>query len=794
MQLTFLQGQEPYTKKYEQRPDGSTKSTSYPNVFLVTSHAENVESLQDFADALEKHAKLGHCLLTNNLDKELQNESRAKHQRKDEPREWVVLDVDGLEGVSTADEFICDFLPAPFHDVSHIVQYSPSQGIKPGLRCHIYFLLYDLISPDVITTWLTWHNVDHDKLSNQVTLSKSNMALSYPLDRVASANGRIIYIAPPECVGFNDPVTKRIEVVTKKYDRLSFGFVAPSPAEVRAKVRDKVNDLRNARGLPKRNHKEHIIVRDDGTEILKDDLIEQGRITSWEEDNDRFMRCNINGGDSFAYFYHRDQENPYLHNFKGEPSIRLSKFDPEFYRKQVVPHFEGLQKRMPRPFIFRDRVTDKYYAGLRKDTEIVEQPHVIGSDKKIGDFFSEHGTSPPAIISTWDRLFNPTINNQWLEDDRVFNTWRPSEYLANAWYASSVPTVTEKILRHVTGNDDEAYEHFVNWLAYIVQTRKKTGTAWVLHGVPGTGKGLLFHQIIAPIIGFDYAQIKQMKDLTDRFNGWMEQCLVCNIDEANAEDLSYDGRIVVNALKNWITEPHISIRHMQAAAVNRDSFINFIFTTNDFGILPIQDGDRRFNVAPRQETPIEITIEEINSIKEELISFAAYLMKYKVDVDRISKPLRNDAKELLKQAARNSIEEFFYAARHGDLQYFAEGIHETTSEYTELGIFKDAVKRWIDDARKEEPSLVTVKELKSAHVVMCRDRGIKVGAFKSMAAKRNFPAGRPRKNEERCTGWLIDWKLSDEDKRELKMHLKSVSAAQTDMEAKINNEIRDSSS
>ena len=39
--------------------------------------------------------------------------------------------------------------------------------------------------------------------------------------------------------------------------------------------------------------------------------------------------------------------------------------------------------------------------------------------------------------------------------------------------------------------------------------------------------------------------------------------------------------------------------------------ITFLFTTNDFGILPIQDGDRRFNVAPRQEEPIVLSSGDI---------------------------------------------------------------------------------------------------------------------------------------------------------------------------------------
>jgi hypothetical protein len=621
-----------------------------------------------------------------------------------------------------------------------VAQYSPSHGVKPGVRAHIYFTLYDSVDPRVIESWITELNLTSDLLSNQVTLSKSNLALTYPLDRVASRNGRIVYITPPTCIGFDDPVKDRIVCVDKSHSLLSFNFSGRSPAEIARMVRDRVNNLRDFVGLRVSKKESHVNVRSDGVEVLDDSLIDQGIVTSWKADNDRFMRVNINGGDSWAYYYHRDQENPLLHNFKGEPSFRLSKFDPAFYDEHVVPHFEELQKSRPRPFVFRDRFTDKYFCGLRKDIDIVEQPMPVGSRDKIEDYFLMHaGVSLPHHIETWDRVFDPTREGQWFEDERVFNTWRRTKYQEYTLGGSKIPSGIERIIRHVTGDDDETFDHFINWLAYIQQTRRKPGTAWVLHGVPGTGKGLLFHYIIRPIFGEDYCHTKQLRDLKDRFNGWMEQSLFVNIDEANADDVGFEGKEIVNALKNWITEPNIAVRHMQATSVSRPSFINFIFTTNDFGVLPIQDGDRRINVAPRQEAKLEITPKEIDAIESELASFSAYLSNYKVDVARVSQTMENDAKVALKEAARSSIDEFFHALHAGDLLYFVDGTHENTTEYSELATFKEAVEQWVADAKMGRPSRVTVPQLKAAHVVMCRDKGMKSNAFRSMAAKRGFP-------------------------------------------------------
>lgn len=788
MQLTFLEASVPLTKNYELRPDGTYVGGAYPGVTNFTSHVKDVETIAQFASTLVDHATAGHCLLTNSLTKQITNEPRRELSDKTERRTWILLDIDGIDGVTSIEEFIHRMLPQPFHDCSYVVQYSPSHGIKDGIRAHLFFMLYDPIDVRAIESWLAETNLVTDSLSNQVTLSNSGLALNYPLDRVASRNGRIVYITPPTCVGFEDPLTDRITSVSKKQDRLSFNFTARTPAEISRLVRDRVNTLRDIVGLKVSKKEEHYRTRPDGVEIIVDDLVEPGLVTSWKEDNDRFMRCNLNGGDSYAYYFHRDQEDPYIHNFKGEPSFRLRLFDGQFYADHVQPHFNELQKTRPRPFVFRDVVTDKWFVGQRQDTQVLEQPHAIGSEKKIDDYFTQYGTSPPAVIPSWEREFNPALAEQWNENERLFNTWRPTDYQRSTLYTSAIPTTIDKVLRHVTGSDEESYAHFINWLAFIQQNRTKPGTAWVLHGIPGTGKGILFHYIIRPIFGPDYCVTKQLRDLTDRFNGWMEQCLFANIDETNTSDIGHDSADTINAIKNWITEPTISVRHMQATAVNRPSFINFIFTTNDFGGLPIQDGDRRINVAVRQEERIVISDDEIQDIKDELHQFSAYLNRYTVDEAMARTCLENDAKLALKEAAQSSIAEFFHAIMDGNIRFFMDGLNEETNEYGEMTTFRAAVEGWVSDAKEGLTSTVKVNELKAAHVVMCRDKGMKSGAFTSMASKRGLPPKRIREDEERIRGWKVDWKLSEEDKVHLKIHLSAVPTPE-ELEEKIKAEI-----
>ena len=774
MQLTFLKASVPLTKSYEKKPDGRVVGGSYPGVKDFTSQVEGVSSLEGFADCLKKHAVAGNCLLTSSLARPIVNESRASLSDPDEPREWIVLDLDSAEFNSPA-EFVESILPSPFHNVSYIVQHSPSSGIKPGLRMHLFFMLDAEVPVKIISSWLKYMNLATKSLNNQITLSKSTMALSFPLDWVANNNGRIIYITPPECLGFDDPVSERVQLVAKDHELLSFNFASVSQAKLRSDYRAKVDELRTAIGLTNRKVADYYELGPNGEERVKKELTPNARITDFQEDNAYFMRCNLDGGDSWAYFYHRHRAE-WLHNFKGEPALHLPSLDPDHYKNIAQPYMEKLLEKEQRPFVFRDELADSYYCGVRKGTEIIRQPLEIGSIQKIEDYFVDFGkTSPPQTIPTYQRLFRPELEGQWHPDERVFNVWRPSEYMLNAMYRSLPPDTIDRIIRHVTGSNDEAYEYFVNWLAYVFQTRRKTGTAWVLHGVPGTGKGVLYNYVIRPLFGHDYCQTKQVRDLRASFNGWMEHALFVNIDETNTEDAGREESSVIEALKMWITDPIISIEAKHQNARMARSYANFIFTSNEHGALPIQDGDRRFNVAPRQEQPIDLCADDIDRVGTELHHFAGYLSGYKVDVERATRPLDNDAKRSLRLAARTSVEQFVHSLADGDLAYFVEGLAEHTTEYEAKNTFKSAVDQWIDDARNERVSRVSTLQLRAAYVVMCSPRGdIKVNKFVSLMAKRGLPS----QSFDDWNGWKVTWKLTSAQARSIKAHLKPVKTPQ----------------
>ena len=787
VQLTFLQAAVPLTKKYTKRADGSYETKSYPLVSRVTSHTEEVTTADEFAAALREHAAKGHCLHTGSLNAALKDESRKGHHDKDEKRAWITLDLDGIN-YPTVEAFIRECLPAAFHDVSYVIQHSPSSGIKTdGLRMHLYFLLDRAEDMSVVCDWLKYTNLVTEKLRNQVTLASSKKVLSYPLDWIANKNGRVVYIASPECVGFADPVTERVTAVHKQHAELRYAFVAVAPSDIKTEVQKRINELRVAEGLkPTRANLYEMV---NGEEVLRKSQTDPGRIHDCEADNDFVMRCNLDGGDSHAYFYYIDFPK-LIRNHKGEPQLYMEKIDKKYFDNVALPEARKRLEKKRQPFVFRNVHDDRWYTGLRIGHEITEQPSPVGSEQKITHYFTQYGgLGVPDPIESWKMEFNPTIEDQWNPDKHVFNTWRRSTYMSNATYRTLSPVVITKIITHAVGDDADAYWHFMNWLAYIYQKRTKTGTAWILHGVQGTGKGLLVDHVLRPIFGKDYVAKQQSRNLKAEFNGWMEKAIIVNLDEFDAHDVGSDAGTVMQALKMWITDGHLPIRGMHKEARMTDNYSNFILTTNAKSALPVDDGDRRFSFGARQEKRLEITPEEVDAIEGELQEFASYLSVFDVDAQKAHMCLENEAKIQAKALSKNSVEEFVDAVRCGNLQYFIDGLEERPDTLGLLAEYQKVLDQWIHDAKHEGISKISAPDLLLAYKVICsEDRGMKIEKFKKMMGHKSLPAARLSSKQSRFYGWKASWNIDAETLRNIGGHIKAIKT-EKDLEKELQDEL-----
>ena len=313
----------------------------------------------------------------------------------------------------------------------------------------------------------------------------------------------------------------------------------------------------------------------------------------------------------------------------------------------------------------------------------------------IKDYFADYGHVPPDVMPQVEYRFAPNDDRGYAPLDRFVNRFSPTEYLDRpgdlpseydgitlgdaAMLKELCPSIY-KVIFSMVGAVDEELEYFINWFAYIVQKRTKTGTAYILHGTSGTGKGLFHTHIAAPLLGKKYVFNLSLSNLLDMSNLWAATSLLVLIDEFRMGDFTQESRIN-NTLKRLITEDRISIRAMRKDFVEMDTFTSFIFASNDTDLIEIPEGDRRFNVCPAQQTKLftrypELRFDPTAKLDKELPAFAAFLDTWRIDEQAATSVRETEAKDRLRQSAMKTHDTFLQAVRLGDLDYFMDFLHE----------------------------------------------------------------------------------------------------------------------
>jgi hypothetical protein len=265
-----------------------------------------------------------------------------------------------------------------------------------------------------------------------------------------------------------------------------------------------------------------------------------------------------------------------------------------------------------------------------------------------------------------------------------------------------------KVIKHICV-DEPTYQHFIKWLAHIVQFRTKTQTAWIFSGTEGTGKGTLFHQILTPLFGQEQAHLITQDQADEQYNGYLQRNMILYLDEGDVESSKQADRMLAK-FRSIITEPTIPLRQMRANTVQAPNFTNLIIATNKSLPIKLTAGDRRYNVAPRQHAKINLSLEEYQGIKEELQAFTAHLKAQKISATDALQVLHSEARADLLELSKTVADEFFDAIKTGDLDFFAERLQENVP-INDMGYigFAKVIQQWMQLAGQTIP--VTIDDL-----------------------------------------------------------------------------------
>jgi hypothetical protein len=318
------------------------------------------------------------------------------------------------------------------------------------------------------------------------------------------------------------------------------------------------------------------------------------------------------------------------------------------------------------------------------------------------------------------------------------------------------------IILSAVGNERNEIGYFLNWLGFILQTRKHSGTAWLLHGCQGTGKGLLWNDIIVPIMDRKYTHHQKLDNIDEKFDGWIETSIFSVVDEFRLNDSKQAGKLF-NKLKTYIAEPTNTMRAMYKDAVNIDLYCNFLFFSNENDPIRLPEDDRRFNIGVRQATSLKAAFSQehvtnlVKEIREELPVFTSVIMHAETSEDLARTPLDNPAKRTLRIVSADSVDQFVSALRDGDLGFFEPVMDDNAgANYDYQLAARNLFRAWIRDYANGEACKVFVSEIKPFYnlLVNRQDHDNKIS---QMLGHRGLNTSAIRRDGLQRKGLRIDW-------------------------------------
>jgi hypothetical protein len=470
-----------------------------------------------------------------------------------------------------------------------------------------------------------------------------------------------------------------------------------------------------------------------------------------------YTYLNLNGGDSWGYYFPNDNPN-ILFNFKGEPPVLLKELDRDFWQAQQPQRLEANVVA----YTFINQTQHQYYTARHNTGTDDLDLTPVGSKEILQNFRGYYGLPKDTDIPIWEVVFDPATTKQIDPVKQWVNTYKPTIFAgvtpAPKLTMEDMPIVN-RVIRNVLADDETCIPRFLNWLAFSFQKKKKTGVTWLLHGIEGTGKGILFNSVITPLFGDAYCISVRDEVLKEKFNDFRDQKLFVLIDEINLE--KYTTRNTdsnaVNILKSMITETHTSFRAMRVTTTKATCFDNILLASNNRNPITISDNDRRFNVPPRSEKKLVITDEELHEgIPAELANFAGFLAAYEVNESEARTPLANEARATMMTQSKSSVDVFTDALIQGNLAPFiaelkvkhADGSQPSglTNEYA---AYDRVIRRLIDEIGKTETLIATKDDLEVVFTYL-REEKMAPGKLKKFLSMANITLEKAFKK-----GWVF---------------------------------------
>ncbi len=329
-------------------------------------------------------------------------------------------------------------------------------------------------------------------------------------------------------------------------------------------------------------------------------------------------------------------------------------------------------------------------------------------------------------------IYDPTsIDNPINEDDGFeLNVYESSKYQRQQTkngVISKFPTIDNLLINVIP--EKVSRDAFLNWLAVIFNTGRKTGTAWVVLGSQGSGKTMLFERVLTPLLGEANCTELNQDALSSRFNHLLHRKQLVCFNEVHS------SKQAAERIKTWVTEDRIRLEDKTVRASINRNYLNLIFTSNSQIPVALESDDRRFNVV-RTDAPLTdlrwfrgpATIRAIN---RELSAFAQFLRAYPYAEADARRTIMNSEKRRLIEAGVNPLDRMVDLLRRGqksELRMAVDSDLLDESDLSELSnldnsLTKELVLKLAENISGEALTMTKLtRELKSRGISETRGR------------------------------------------------------------------------
>ena len=324
---------------------------------------------------------------------------------------------------------------------------------------------------------------------------------------------------------------------------------------------------------------------------------------------------------------------------------KQGRFDERYYNELNIPYKQELQKKPEEQEMYKhtpvldDYLNDYFIVVKSSKPEVIELAYDTEGERVVSYIrrsmdqhkkLYKHKYMPEWVNGSERRSVHRLVQQfdpKLVNEEEEFNMFlglgielRHDKHLLGANPDMAVVQPFLDLIFDVWSSKDGAlFNYLIDWFAYLLQPRHKTGTIVVVISPQGFGKGTIEHHLIGCGIYREdlegkygvYNQIADIDDIVGRFNSQSCNCMFINADECSSFGGAYKQN---NKLKNLVTSTTRKLENKGLDPVKINAFTTYLFTTNSDKPVKVELSDRRFVIVdiPHENKPDHDTFKRLH--------------------------------------------------------------------------------------------------------------------------------------------------------------------------------------